>query len=140
MPRVEVTANMVQSLLDSRALAQPHVAGLFGILTLGLMLGVLVPVFRTGLSILGGLLALGLYLGAGWFLFTTRSVMLPLLPALVLTALALVIAALLALAIRPWSIAEEVEVRDTGMAINPGEALPGTPRRRWGLPGRRPVS
>jgi len=137
MPRVEVTANQVQSFITARPVAEPHVAGFWAILTLGLMLGLLVPSFRTGPSALAGLAGLALYLLAGWVLFWMRSVMLPLLPALALTLAAIALTALLAAWLRPYAEARVVEVRDTGMAIGPDEDLPGTPRRRWRIFNRR---
>lgn len=131
MARVEITANQTQSFLDARPLVEPHVAGFWGVLGLGVLLGLLVPQRRAFVSILAALGALALYLLAGWLLFWTRSVMLPVLPALLLTVGAVAMTALLAWAMRPYAEARVVEVRDTGMALGPDEALPEPPRRRW---------
>lgn len=132
MPRVEATANQTQQFLEGRVLTEPHVLGAWAVMVLGLMLGLVVPQFRAAPSLLAGLGALLLYLGMGWVLFAARSVMLPVLPALILAPLAVALTAVLALLMRPYAEARVVEVRDTGMALNPGEPLPGTRRRPGG--------
>jgi CHASE2 domain-containing sensor protein len=140
MPRVEVTANLVQSTLDKRPLTLPHVVGFTSVLALGLLLGLLTPAFRSGWSVLGGLLGLFLYLLMGWILFTTHSVMVPLLPAFILTPVVILAALALNALFRPWAEASVVTVRDTGMATGPGEDLPdATPRRRWPFRRRGPI-
>ena len=129
MPRVEITANQVQSFLDQRPLAESHVAGFWSVMMLGLLLGLLVPAFRMAPSVLAGLLALALYLGVGWFLFGQRSLMLPLIPAFILTAVVILVSVALSAWMHPYAVGREVEVRDTGMAVGAGETLPDAPPR-----------
>jgi CHASE2 domain-containing sensor protein len=131
MPRVEVTANQVQAILENRKLAEPHVAGFWGVLMLGVLLAAVTPAFRGGWVILGSLLALVLYLVVGWAAFVTRSVMVPLLPALFLMPLAMLITFAMESALRPYTDTVMVQTRDTGMAVGPDEELPVEPRRRW---------
>ncbi|MFN3651761.1 MAG: CHASE2 domain-containing protein [Armatimonadota bacterium] len=135
MPRVEITAQMTQGFLDQRSLVLPHVVGAWAIFGLALLLGAVAPLFRPGPSALAAVLILAGYLLLGWVLFWARSIMLPVLPALVLTLSSIAIMLAAAAVMRPYSEAELVEVRDTGMAIGAGEELPDT-RRRWG-PFRR---
>jgi CHASE2 domain-containing sensor protein len=130
MPRVEITANQVQSFLDNRPLFESHYVGLLAVLSLGLMLGIVVPLFRTGPSVVAALAVFGLYLLAGWLLFSMRSIMLPLLPAFILTPVAMAVSVVLGLALRPYAEEAYVRVRDTGMALGPDEPLPEAPRRR----------
>jgi adenylate cyclase len=136
MPRVEITANQVQSFLNARPLTESWVAGAWGIIGFGLLLALLVPAFRPVGAILAGIGGLLLYFLVGWLLFMFSSIMLPVLPALILAAGAIGIALILQAVMRPYARVMDVEVRDTGMAVGAGEDLP-TPRRRWGFPGRR---
>lgn len=145
MPRVEITANQVQSFLDRRPVVQPQVVGLWSILGLGLLLGLLAPAFRAVPSILASLFGLLIYAVIGWALFWTSSIMVPMIPALVLTLAAIVIALLLGALMRPDVVTEYVPVVDTGMVVEADESLPATDvpaapadgRRRWWRPGRR---
>jgi CHASE2 domain-containing sensor protein len=136
MPRVEITANVVQSLLNGRSLTESHVVGLWTVLAFGMLLGLVVPAFRTGPSVIAALGSLLGYLLIGWALFWTRSIMLPLAPALLLTVIATIACALLALWMRPFAVARYVETHDTGMALGPNEPLPDTPPAR--TPTRHP--
>jgi CHASE2 domain-containing sensor protein len=136
MPRVEITANQVQSFLNVRPLLEPHTAGLAAIVGLGLLLGLLVPAFRPLPALLAGIIGFLLYLLVGWWLFATRSLMLPLFPALLLVPSALGLTGFLGYFLHPYAVEEEFEIRDTGMAVGADESLP-VPRRRWGVPRRR---
>lgn len=131
MPRVEVTANVTQSFLDRSRVTLPHVMGFAAVLGLGLIVGAFTAAFRGPWTIAGGLLGLLVYFVLGWVLFLTRSIMLPLLPALILTPVAILVALALGAWLKPWISIEAVEVRDTGMAIGPDEDLPGARRPRW---------
>lgn len=137
MPRVEVTANQVQSFLSKRPLAEPYAAGFWSVILLAFLLGALIPAVSPRKMAITTVLAVLAYLLVGWVLFWTRSIMLPLVPLLVLTPVAVLIAACMAAWLRPQAPEGDVVVQDTGMAVGPGEALPGTPARRWRFPNTR---
>jgi CHASE2 domain-containing sensor protein len=137
MPRVEITANHLQSILDRRPLAEPYAAGFAAVAVLGLLLGVFTALFRPALGPIGSLAGLAIYLLGGWVLFATASVMLPLLPTLILVPFAMIVSLALNAWLRPGGFAERVPLADTGMAVGADEDIPDVvPPPR--LPARRP--
>jgi adenylate cyclase len=100
MPRVEITANAVHSILnrDYLSLDTLH-APLYYLLAFGLLLGIIIPLFRPGLDLLAAILLLLLYLAFAVLALRLWSVLLPVLPAVVLALSFSIIAFLLRLGI-----------------------------------------
>jgi adenylate cyclase len=101
MPRVEITANAVHTIL-SRSYLHPDTfrAPLYYLLAFGLLLGLIVPLFRPGFDFLAMLVLLLLYLAVAVMALRLWSVLLPVLPAVLLAILFFIAAFLLRLAMR----------------------------------------
>ena len=106
MPRVEITANAVHSIVNrDYLLLDTFRAPLYYLLAFALLLGILVPLFRPGIDLLVTLLLLLLYLAVAVLSLRLWSVLLPVLPAVLLAILFYALAFLLRLAMRPGQTA-----------------------------------
>jgi hypothetical protein len=102
MPRVEITANAVHSILNRDYLSlDTFRAPVYYLLAFGLLLGLIVPLFRPGMDLAATLLLLLLYLGVAVIALRLWSVLLPVLPAVMLALLFYACVFLLRLAMRP---------------------------------------
>lgn len=85
MPRVEITANAVHSILTrSYLFVETQRSPLAYLLAFGLVLGIVVPLFRPGIDALVALLLLLLYLAIAVLMLRFGHVLLPVLPAALL--------------------------------------------------------
>ena len=101
MPRVEITANAVHSILNRDYLSLDMLrAPLYYLLAFALLLGIIVPLFRPGIDLLAAFLLLLLYLAIAVMALRLWSVLLPVLPAVALAVLFYAVAFLLRLAMR----------------------------------------
>jgi CHASE2 domain-containing sensor protein len=88
MPRVEMTANAVHSILERNYIFMDTLRSPLGyLLAFGLALGVVVPLFRLGIDLLVALALLLLYLAVAVLSLRFGHVLLPVLPAVLLAAL-----------------------------------------------------
>jgi adenylate cyclase len=88
MPRVEITANAVHTILERNYLLVDTLRSPLGyLLSFGLVLGVLVPLFRPGIDALVTLALLLLYLGVAVAVLRFGRTLLPVLPAALLATL-----------------------------------------------------
>lgn len=98
MPRVEITANAVGSILSRSYIARTRGnAALALFIGLGVLAGLLLARRRAVTVFLIGVLLVALYLIAAWCLLTFARVLLPILPALLLLGLATLLALALCL-------------------------------------------
>jgi len=97
MPRVEITANAVHSILERNSLfLAPPWSPLGCLLAFGLALGIMVPPFRLGIGLRVTLALLLLYLALAVVSLRVWHVLLPVIPAVLLA----VVFSLAALALR----------------------------------------
>jgi serine/threonine-protein kinase len=97
LPRVEITANALGSILGRRYLVRSRGNDVVGILiALGVVAGLLLTHRRVWPVLLTGLLLTLAYLAAAWGLLAFRETLLPLLPALLVLGVATLLAAALA--------------------------------------------
>lgn len=85
MPRVEITANAVHSILERNYLFLGNLQATLGFLfAFGLLLGLIVPLFRPGVALAVTLTLLLLYLAVAVITLRVGHALLPFLPALLL--------------------------------------------------------
>jgi CHASE2 domain-containing sensor protein len=96
MPRVEITANSVHTILNREYLfVDPFRAALYYLLAFGLLLGVIVPLFRPGMDFVVSVVLLLLYLAVAVLSLRLWSLLLPVVPAVLLAILFYIVAFLL---------------------------------------------
>ena len=97
LPRVEITANALSSILSRRYLVRSRGNDVVGILiALGVVAGLLLAHRRIWPVLLTGLLLTLAYLAVAWGLLAFRETLLPILPALLVLGVATLLAAALA--------------------------------------------
>lgn len=98
MPRVEVTANALSTLLDRSfvEVVNSHPSHAFGVLILlGVVTGLLLMILSGGRGLLAGLVLLLAYLGLCYGLFVSNVALLPILPGVLVILLPMLISLLL---------------------------------------------